>query len=287
MILVQLTDLHVRPVGMAAYRIAETNQLTERALRRVATLKQRPDAVVISGDLTDNGLVAEYTNLVAMLQRTLSVPVYLIPGNHDRREVMKAEMASFPGVTAHPDFVQYVIDDHALRLVMLDTVIPGSGAGELCAARMAWLDAALAAAPERPTVVVMHHPPFLTGIGHMDAINLRNAAEFTALVAQHKQVRRVLCGHVHRPINVPVAHAIGSIAPSVAHQVEFVLGDDPGFWNLDPPAFQVHTTLGDVIASHVVYVDDHTGPVPFMLDPDYPGRPPHTVTRTPLRVWGK
>jgi len=274
MILVQLTDLHVRPRGMPAYRIAETNMLTERALRAVRDLQWQPDAILISGDLTDNGLISEYEVLAEMLGRLIKVPVYVVPGNHDRRDELKAKLGHLPGVTEHPDFVQYAIDTHEIRLVMLDTVIPGSGAGELCAARLAWLDETLAANPGKPTIVVMHHPPFACGIRHMDDIALRNPAAFTAVIAKHKQVKRILCGHHHRPINAAIAHTIASIGPSVAHQVEFVLDDSPGFWNLEPAAYQVLATIGDDnIVAHTVYVEDFPGPFPFILDPDYPGVP--------------
>jgi 3',5'-cyclic AMP phosphodiesterase CpdA len=273
MILVQLTDLHIRPLGQAAYRTAETNMLTERALRAVARLKVQPDAVVISGDLTDNGLAGEYALLADMLRRHITVPVYVIPGNHDRREVMQDVLADLPGVGVDPEFVQYAVDDHDVRLVMLDTVIPGSSAGELCAQRLAWLDETLGGAPNKPTIVVMHHPPFLCGIGHMDRISLRNKAQFAEVIGQHQQVKRILCGHHHRPVTGQVAQAVVSISPSVAHQVEFTIGDDPGFWNLEPAAFQVLVTMpeGGIVA-HTVYVEDFPGPFPFMLDPDYPGQ---------------
>eukprot|EP01037_Dinobryon_pediforme_P017511 gene17511-17711_t len=273
MILVQLTDLHVRPTGLPAYRTAETNMLTERALRAVRNLPTKPDAIVISGDLTDNGLESEYAVLAEMLHRLIQTPVYVIPGNHDRRENLKSTLAHLPGITANPDFVQYAIEDHDIRLVMLDTVIPGSSAGELCEKRLAWLEQTLEAAPNKPTIVVMHHPPFACGIRHMDRINLLNAADFTAIIAKHPQVKRILCGHHHRPINASLAHTIASIGPSVAHQVEFVLGDEPGMWNLEPAAFQVLVTQPqDGIVAHTVYVESFPGPFPFLPDPDYPGR---------------
>jgi 3',5'-cyclic AMP phosphodiesterase CpdA len=269
LILVQLTDLHIRPRGKSAYRTSETNMLSERALRTVARLKLRPDAIIISGDLTDDGTVGEYAIFADMLRRHISAPVYVIPGNHDRREVMKEQLAHLPGVAEHPEFIQYVVDDHELRLVMLDTVIPDHGAGELCAQRMEWLSATLAAAPDRSTVIAMHHPPFLCGIGHMDAISLRNKEAFAALIAKHPQVKRIICGHNHRPIIGQVAHAVASISPSVAHQVEFSIGADPGFWNLEPAAFQVLVTMPqDSIVTHTVYVEDFPGPFPFSRDAD-------------------
>jgi 3',5'-cyclic AMP phosphodiesterase CpdA len=274
--LVQLTDLHVRPEGQACYRVAETNMLTERAFRAVKNLRARPDAIVVSGDLTDNGLPTEYAVLRDILNRNdLAIPVYMIPGNHDRREVLKTEMAGWPGLSPENDFIQYAVDNLPVRLVMLDTVVPGAGWGELCDARLNWLDQTLAAAPEKPTIVVMHHPPFVCGIAHMDAINLRNSDAFVAVIGKHRQVERILCGHHHRPVFARVAHAIASIAPSVAHQVELDLhGGTKGFFVMEPPAFQIHLwNPSDGIVSHTAYVEDHDGPYPFTTEPDYPGKP--------------
>ncbi len=263
MILVQLTDTHVRPLGRAAHRTAETNMLTERALRSVARLRIRPDAVLLTGDLTDNGLESEYAVLAEMLQRYINVPIYAIPGNHDARKSMRAVLSHLPGVNDDPDFIHYAVETLPMRLVMLDTLIPGSGAGEQCPARLAWLDRTLAAAPNRPTIVAMHHPPFVTGMAHMDAIGLNNREAFAEVIARHKQVERILSGHVHRPIVGRVAHAIASISPSAAHQLEFTLGNDPGAWNLEPAAFQVHALVSGGLVSHTVYVENFPGPYPF------------------------
>ena len=273
--LVQLTDLHVRPEGMAAYRVAETNMLTERAFRAVANLRVRPDAIVVTGDLTDNGLASEYQLLAGILRREArGVPVYMIPGNHDRREVLKAELAEWPGVGAEPDFVQFAVDDLPVRLVLLDTVVPGEGYGLLCPRRLAWLDKTLAAAAGKPTMVAMHHPPFVCGIAHMDAINLRNSDEFAAIIGKHRQVERIVCGHHHRPVTARVAHAIASIAPSVAHQVELDLhGGEQGFFVMEPAAYQIHlwSDAGGIV-SHTAFVEAFPGPYPFVTDPDYPGK---------------
>ena len=270
MLIAQLTDLHVRPLGVPAYRVAETNMLTERALRALAALRLAPDAVVVTGDLTDCGLPAEYALLAGMLAR-VPMPVYSIPGNHDRREAMIAHLQG----TRHADgFVQYVVDDLPVRLVMLDTVVPGAGHGELCARRLEWLDAALAAAPGQPTMVCMHHPPFACGIGHMDAIALRHPSRFAAIIARHRQVERILCGHHHRPVVARVAHAVASICPSVAHQVELDLQPGAaGAFVLEPPAYQLHRWTAETgIVSHTALVESYPGPFPFLEDPDYPGQ---------------
>ncbi len=270
---VQLSDLHVRPRGVAAYRVVETNVLTERALRAVAALTPAPDAIILTGDLTDCGLEGEYALLREMLARLARVPVHVIPGNHDRREVLLREL---PGTPSADGFVQYAVDDLPLRLVMLDTVVPGAGHGELCDRRLAWLDRTLARAPEKPTLIGMHHPPFACGIAHMDAIALREPERLAAVLARHPQVERVVCGHHHRPVFARIGTAIASICPSVAHQVELDLSPEaPSAFVLEPPAYQIHRWRPDTgVVTHTACVEGHPGPFPFLSDPDYPGRVP-------------
>lgn len=268
---VQLTDLHVRPMGVAAYRVAETNMLTARALRAVSTLRPAPDAVIITGDLTDCGLLEEYALLRDLLALHLRVPVHVIPGNHDRREAL---MAGLPGVQAAEGFVQYAVEDLPLRLLMLDTVVPGAGHGELCERRLDWLDRTLAQQPGKPTLIGMHHPPFQCGIAHMDRIALYRPEAFAAVVVRHPQVRRIVCGHHHRPVFTLLGSAVASICPSVAHQVELDLADDaPGLFVMEPPAYQLHRWRPETgVVSHTAYVEAYPGPFPFLPDPDYPGR---------------
>ena len=273
MLICQLTDLHVRPKGQTANRVSETNMMTERAFRAVAAFRPRPDVVLITGDLTECGLATEYANLVRMLGRTLTMPVYVVPGNHDRRDNFRQALAHLPGVTSDPDYVQYAIEDHAVRLVMLDTLVPGASHGELSSAQLDWLDRTLAQQPSKPTLVGMHHPPFATGIPHMDKIALLNVDMFRSIIARHHHVERIVCGHHHRPIFGQCAHAIVSIAPSVAHQVELTLDPtDTGAFNFEPPAFQFHLWQAkNVFVSHTAYIENYNGPFPFLTDVEYPG----------------
>ena len=273
MLIAQITDLHLRPRGLAAYRVSETNMFAERAFDVLAALRPAPDVVLISGDLTDCGLPEEYDILHPLLAR-LPMPVYCVPGNHDRREAMRKALGARMPQLSDPTFIQYVVEDFPIRLVGLDTIIPGKSAGALCADRLAFLDRTLAAAPDRPTLIFMHHPPFVTGVDHMDDIRLlEGAGEFAAILERHPQVQNVLCGHVHRKIITRIGHAICSVAPSVGHQVAFdFLNGAPGGLVFEPPAFDLHWRRGDGgLVSHTVYVERFPGPYPFALDPAYPG----------------
>jgi 3',5'-cyclic AMP phosphodiesterase CpdA len=114
-------------------------------------------------------------------------------------------------------FLNYVIDEHPIRIVALDSIDVGSPMGVVCDARLAWLDSALASAPEKPTVLAMHHPPFVVAADHPFAFqDHANADALSDVVSRHRQVVRVLCGHVHRPRQVPWGGTIGSTSPCVA-----------------------------------------------------------------------
>ena len=275
MLIAQLSDLHVRPRGIPASRVVETNMLVERALAAVAALDPRPDVVVISGDVTECGRPEEYAMAAEMLRHYLTMPVFVVPGNHDRRENFRAGLGHLPGVTEHPDFVQYAVDDYPVRLVMLDSVVPEAGHGLLCPERMAFLDETLSAAPNKPTILVLHHPPMLTGSAGMDGIFLRNTAELGALLERHRQVERILTGHHHRAIVGRLGGAIVIVAPALVHQTELNLkGGRPDQLVLEPPAYNLHLHLPDGgIATHTAYVERFPGPYPFLVDADYPGRP--------------
>jgi Icc protein len=274
MLIAQLTDFHLRPRGKAAYRVAETNMLAERAIDVVAALQPRPDVVLITGDMTDCGLVEEYELLRGLLAR-LPMPVFMVPGNHDRRDNLKRVFSDWPTIVADPDFVQFVVDDFPVRLIGLDTLVEGESGGKFCEPRLDFLARALAASPDKPTVVFQHHPPFDCGIVHMDRIRLIGGeARLAELVRAHGRVERILCGHHHRPIETLFGGTIASVAPGVAHQVAFDLRPEhEGALVLEPPAFQLHDYReGFGIVSHTVYVERFPGPYPFVLDPDYPGQ---------------
>lgn len=273
MLIAQITDLHIRPRGKPAYRVSETNALSERALDVVARLSPRPDALVITGDLTDCGLPEEYELLRAMLA-PLDIPVLLVPGNHDRRETLIEGLALDQRQVLDHGFVQFVADLGPMRLIGLDTLLPGKSAGALCDKRLAFLDKALDEANGKPVAIFMHHPPFDCGIAHMDAIRLLDGAEdFAAIVARHPNVERILCGHHHRPIITRFGGTIAQIAPSVTHQVTLDLSEtSAATFHMEPPAYLLHSfRQGAGFVTHTAYVERFPGPYPFVLDADYPG----------------
>ena len=262
-LLAQISDLHIREPGRLAYGRIDTAPYLARTVRSLLRLRQRLDAVVITGDLVDFGRAAEYAHLAELLA-PLGMPLYLMPGNHDDRAALRS---AFPTHTylGRDGFVQYSVKIGALRLIALDTCVPGHSHGTLCSERLAWLADALDAARGEPVVIAMHHPPFRTLIGHMDDIGLREgAAELEALVARHPNVERVICGHLHRAIDVRFGGSIASTTPAPAHQVALDLAPDAASaWMLEPPGFRLHAWAGERLVTHLAAAGDFEGPYPF------------------------
>ena len=173
MIVVQLSDPHIVAPGELLYDRVDTAEFLARSVAEINRLDPLPDVAVVTGDLVDHGNPAEYEHLRTLLA-PLAMPVFVIPGNHDAREPLRAAFAA-DGYLPADGFLQFAIEDYSVRLVALDTLIPGEGGGLLCTERLAWLDQALASAPARPVLMMMHHPPFLTGIERMDRAGLKNS----------------------------------------------------------------------------------------------------------------
>lgn len=191
-LLAQISDLHVS----ADWEGIDPLPRLEAVIETVRSLPNRVDAVLVSGDLTDEGERADYELARELLDR-LGVPVHVLPGNHDDRAELRWAFG-LPGSGDAP--IDYAVEVGELRLVLLDSIVPGRDPGGFEAEQLEWLDRELRDEPERPTILAMHHPPLATGIREWDEINL-DRAEISALaevVAGHRQLRAIVAGHLHR-----------------------------------------------------------------------------------------
>jgi 3',5'-cyclic-AMP phosphodiesterase len=214
------------------------------------------ECVVVTGDLTQTGSSAAYA-LVKSILADLSMPFYLMVGNHDDRDNFKA---AFPDASVDSDgFVQFILDTGIGRFICIDTLEPGQPYGTLCDRRRIWLGAQLAAAGERPVYLFMHHPPFEVGLRRMDEIRLVDSEEFSELVVGRPNVKHLFFGHLHRPLSgswrgIPFSNVLGT-----NHQVElnFVkAGRVPG--SHEPPAYGVVFAEHDFTLVHLHNFLDQT-----------------------------
>lgn len=268
MLIAQLTDPHIRAKGQRAYGVVDTAAYLTAAVDFIETRLPALDALMVTGDLVDFGTAEEYDHFLE-LTGNLKIPLLPIPGNHDERENFTR---AFRGHIPLPagGHLSYVHDVGSMRLVMIDSTVPGKPHGLMCAERLQWLDAALSEGPQRPTIVALHHPPFETGIRHMDAQNCHNAEAFAAVLSRHPQVLATVAGHVHRTVITSFAGRPASIAPSPAHAVSMALEPDAvATFHLEPPGLHLHRWQSAAgcpfgrLVTHAVPIGAFPGPHPF------------------------
>ncbi len=263
MLIAQISDTHVRPKGKLYQGLVPSNRMLAQAVDHLNALDPRPDLVLLTGDLVDEGQPAEYAALAEILAG-LRIPHLLIPGNHDARDVLRAELPAHGYLPAQGP-LDYAIEDHPARIVALDTTVPGKHHGAIGAPSLAWLDATLAADTGRPVLLMLHHPPFLCGIPYLDKYGLEAPERLAAVVARHPHVERILCGHVHRPMQVRFAGTLAVTCPSTTTQIALRLrADAPPASFLEPPACLLHLWRPDAgMVTHTSYIGRFEGPLPF------------------------
>ena len=261
MLIAQITDLHI---GFEPGNPDEPNRhRLDATLARINQGVNRPDIMLVTGDLVDRGDIVSYERLRDALS-AVRVPVYPIMGNHDDRANFSTV---FPDVPVVDGFVQYCVALDGLRLILLDTLEPGRHGGGFCEARAGWLAARLEEDPDTPTVIVMHHPPFVAGIAWMDVDQAEPWVQrFGKTIAGHNQLLAIWCGHLHRPISacwqgVPV-NVCGSTSAELTLDVNAIDPEQPDGRSMvvdGAPALAIHrwqagamVTLFDVVETFPV-----------------------------------
>ena len=206
----QLTDIHLFADQQRTLHEVNTEQSLQKVLQAVANDRQ-PDVVILSGDLTEKSEAAAYQRLVQHCQM-FSCPVYAIAGNHDDLDVLQASVAE-----SNIELQQSVLTE-GWHIILLNSVIPGHAEGLLADSELAYLRTALASQPDLPALVVLHHHAQPVN-GTMDQIMLRNHDAFNAVLADHPQVKVVLCGHVHQEYDQIKNNIRYLASPSTCYQI--------------------------------------------------------------------
>jgi len=261
LLIAQITDLHL---GFDQGNPDELNRRRlDRTLRALAEMRPRPDLLLLTGDLAEEGDDEVSYRRLAEALAGLPFPCFMAMGNHDSRDAFRRVFPDAPA--AEDGFIHYAIDDVPLRILVLDTLEPGRHGGGFCETRAAWLAERLAEAPERPTLVVLHHPPIDTGLSWM---NENPDAEWVgrlrAVAERHDNIVAMVAGHLHRPVITRWGGTVLAVCPSTAPQVALDLApidpespDGRPMIVADPPAFALHLWNGRELVTHFDTAEDH------------------------------
>lgn len=263
MLIAHLSDLHVRPRGMLYQDVVDSNAMLADAVAHVNRLDPPPDLALLTGDLVDTGDPAEYDMLRELLA-PLHVPMLAIPGNHDEREAFRRAFAA-DGYLPAAGPMHYAVEQGALRVVAVDVTLPGLHHGLFDDACARWLAATLDGAPDRPTLIMLHQPPFASAVPYLDAYLCRNGGKLAEVIARHPSVERILCGHVHRHMQLRFAGTLLCTAPSTTTSIDLQLRPDAKpRSHVEPPAMLLHHWRPEIgVVTHFVPIGAFAGPYPF------------------------
>ena len=254
MLIAQLSDLHLEGWGRKTFGVVPTADYLARCIAHINQLDPRPDVVLVTGDVTNNGLPEEMAHAAAILSE-LTPPWYVIPGNHDDRAALLAAFGPERCPTETDAFVNYVIEGYDIRLITVDTTIPGAPGGEICEARAAWLDERLSEDEARPTALFMHHPPATFGVIETDVDGFIGADRLGDVIARHGNVVQILAGHIHLSSFTQWRGVGVSTAPSMGMRLYLDLTLRRSAYILDAPAYHLHIwTPEQRLITHTVRV---------------------------------
>jgi len=264
MLIAHLSDGHIAGEKKKAYGIVPSAENLASCVQHINQLNPKPDVVLLTGDITYDGGLAE-AELAAGILEELHYPYYIVPGNHDKRETLWSVFgrSACPGKTK--DFINYVLDEHAIRLIGMDSSIATAPGGELCSKRLHWLEEQLAIEPTKPTIIFMHHPPANCGVLETDEDGFIGADKLGNIIAHHTNIQAILCGHIHTVAHLGWCGTVISTAPSMGLQLVLDLTlTHPSQFNRDDPGYLLHYfTPEKSLVSHLVAVKDLDGPYPF------------------------
>ena len=229
--LVQITDCHIFAGADEKLRGLNTRRSFETVKAAVADSDDEPDILLATGDLSQDGSADSYRYLARQFDE-LGVPTFWLPGNHDDIDVLNR---NFTGKQIH---TAKQILAGCWHIVMLDSTIRGEVYGRVSEVQLAFLDTALQRYADRHALVCLHHQALETGSEWIDNKGLRDAEQLRARLAQHRNIRAVLWGHVHQETHRSIDGVEWMSTPSSCIQFkpgskEFALGEEsPGYRHL-------------------------------------------------------
>jgi 3',5'-cyclic-AMP phosphodiesterase len=258
MLIAQISDLHVVADGQLYANLVPSNAMALAAVQHLNALVPRPELVIITGDIVEDGTDKAYEMSRRILAQ-LEIPYLVIPGNHDERGAFVKAFADHAYLPAGGGPLNYSFEADSVRIIALDSTVPGRHHGNIDSVGVAWLEQVLSGERERPTLLIMHHQPFLTGIPYLEEYRYFGADRIAETISMFSSVERVLCGHVHRLMTDRLGGVLAMSCPSTASQIALRLAATakPASF-MEPPGCLLHLWRpGGGFVSHLSPIGDY------------------------------
>ncbi|MFI6868405.1 phosphodiesterase [Nocardia sp. NPDC050406] len=215
-VLFHFSDTHLIAADAELYGDVDAEQRLAELLEQAEASRITPTAIVFTGDLADHGEPLAYAKLRKLVQpwaERIGAPLVWVAGNHDDRAAMREGLLDETGSAAPYDRV-HMFD--GLRIVVLDTTVPGHHYGEISHAQLNWLRDVLAEPAPFGTILAMHHPPVPCVLDLAVTVELRDQRRL-ADVLDGTDVRAILAGHLHFSTNATFAGIPVSVASATCY----------------------------------------------------------------------
>lgn len=194
--ILQITDTHLFAGKHQSLLGVNTWASYDAVLDAIAAQQREFDLIIATGDLAQDHSIEAYQHFAEGISR-LSAPCVWLPGNHDFQPAMFDTLAKAKIADAKRVFL-----GDRWQLVMLDSQVFGVPHGMLSEYQLEWLEKALAQAPERHTLVVLHHHPQASGCTWLDQHSLRNPHQLSAVLENYPLAKTLICGHIHQEMDI-------------------------------------------------------------------------------------
>lgn len=214
--LLHLSDTHLLGGPDLLYGAVNSEQRLRQTFAQIAASGARPEAVIFTGDLADKGEPEAYAKLRAIVEpacEDMGAQVIWAMGNHDHRGNFRAGLLGEP---AHSAPVNHRYFLNGLRVITLDTSVPGFHHGEIGAEQLEWLAGELATPAPDGTILALHHPPVPSVLDLAVLVELRRQSELAAVV-RGSDVRTILAGHLHYSTTALFAGVPVSVASATCY----------------------------------------------------------------------
>lgn len=253
-VLLHLSDTHLRAEGSRLFDLVDGAERLSRALAAIEGSGIRPDAIVFTGDLVDLGEAAAYADLRDLVEpfaARLGAPIVWVMGNHDERAAFRTVLLEERGDLRPVDRVD---EFDGLRVVTLDSTVPGAHHGEISDDQLAWLADTLATPAPLGTILAMHHPPVPSVLPLAASVELRDQSRLRNVV-RGTDVRAIIAGHLHYSTFATFAGIPVSVASSTCYAQDLTVPTGGTRPQDGAQAFNLVHVYDDTVVHSVVPVD--------------------------------